>query len=190
MGNLAVRNVSNTTFQHKSGAFESDLHSISPLKNVIYSRTCYYNRANVSAGEDKTYEILFTSVPWPESSSQTVELRHYPNGPTLNVECCKFLATHKNHVHVLQQSSSGWHPQETTAYCLTNIGMEISSYVQDCVRFSLNEACTRRHPAAFFFQLAQLYRKVSKYLFYKLRTNLLRPRSYNNVWRCMRPSVS
>ena len=79
----------------------------------------------------------------------------------INVECYKFLATNKNQVHVLQQNSSGWHAQKTTAYCLTNTKMDISPYVQDCVHLSLNEACRRRHPAAFFFRLAQLYRKVS-----------------------------
>ena len=160
MGNLAVRNAGFSTFQHKS-AVESDLHSISPSKNVLYSLTCYHSRANDSTGKDEVYEILFTAVQWSGSSSQTVKLRHYPNGPILNVECCKFLATNKNQVHVLQQNSSGWHAQETTAYCLTNTKMDISSYVQDCVHLSLNEACRRRHPVAFFFQLAKLYRTVS-----------------------------
>lgn len=160
MGNLAVRNASNSTFQHKS-AVESDLHSISPSKNVLYSLTCYHSRANNFTGKDETYEILFTAVRCSELSSQTVELRHYPNGPTLNVECCKFLATNKNQVHVLQQNSSGWHTQETTAYCLTNTKMNITSYVQDCVHLSLNESCRRRHPVAIFFRLAQLCRQVS-----------------------------
>lgn len=157
-----MNNVLNSIFQHKSAAFESDLHSISRSKNVFNSSTWYHSKANTSTGKDKTYEILFTAVPWSESSSQIIELRHYPNGPTLNVECCKFIATDKNHIHVLQQNSSGWHSQQTTAYCLTNSEMDISSYVQNCIRFSLDEACRRKHPVAVFFQLARRYREVSK----------------------------
>ena len=172
MYNLAVHTVTNSIFQPKSAAFENDLPIISPSKNVFYSRTCYHGRVNNSVGEDKTYEILFTAVPWNEPSSQTVRLRHYPNGPALKVECCKFLATDKNHVHVLQQNSSGWYPQETTAYCLTNTAMDTSSYVQDCISFSLDEACRRQHPVALFFQLARRFKKVSKFLCYEVRTNM------------------
>ena len=172
MHNLAVHSVSQSIFQPKSAALENDLPSISPSKNVIYPRTCYHGRVNNSVGEDKTYEMLFTTVPWSEPSSQTVQLRHYPNGPTLKVECCKFLANRKHHVHVLQQNSSGWYPQATTPYCLTNTAMDISSYVQDCIHFSLDEACRRQTPVAFFFQLARQYKEVSKFLCYELRTNL------------------
>jgi len=128
---------------------------------VLYHLTCYHSRANGFTGKDETYEILFTAVQCSGLSYQTVELHHYLNGPTLNVECCKFLVTNRNQVHVLQQNSSGWHAQETTAYCLTNTKMNITSYVQDCVDLSLNEACRRRHPVAVFFWLARLCRQVS-----------------------------
>jgi hypothetical protein len=140
---------------------------------------------------NETYEILFTVVRSSGSSSRTtVDLRHYPDGPTLNVECNEFLATHQNQTRVLHQNSSGWHPAETTAYCLTNTKVDISSYVQGCVKFSLSEACALRRPTAFFFRLALLYKDVSNLSICKPRANLLRPRSSDNVWRCIRPSVS
>ncbi len=161
MGNLAVQTASNSTFQHIS-AVESDLHSTSPLRNVLYSLTCYHSRANNFTGKDETYKDRFTAVHWCSGlSPQTVELRHYLNGPTLKVECCKFLVTNKNQVQVLQQNSSGWHAVETTAYCLTNSNLNIRLYVQNCVNLSLYEACRRRHPIAIFFELARSCRQVS-----------------------------
>jgi len=111
---------------------------------------------------DETYEILFTAVRSTESSSRTaVGLRQYHNGPTLNIECYKFLATHAHQTRVLQQNSSGWHSAETTAYCLENTNLDISSYVQRSVRFAVSAACARPHPVAFFFRLAWLYKDVS-----------------------------
>lgn len=131
---------------------------------------------------NETYEILFTNVRSSGSSSPTtVDLRHYPNGPTLKVECYEFLAAHQNQTRVLQQNSSGWHPADTTAYCLTNTKVDISSYVQGCVEFALSEACARRHPVAFFFHLAQFYKDVSNLSIRKSRANLLRLRSSDNV---------
>ena len=106
--------------------------------------------------------ILFTSVRSSGSSSRiTVDLRQFPNGPTLNVECYEFLATYQHQTRVLQQNASGWHSAETTAYCLTNTQVDISAYVQGCVEFALSEACALRHPVAFFFQLAQVFKDVS-----------------------------
>lgn len=111
---------------------------------------------------DETYEILFTTVRSSGSTSQTkVGLRQYPNGPTLGVECYKFLATHQNQTRVLRQNSSGWHPAETTAYCLTNTKIDLSSYVQGCVEIALSEVRALRHPVAFFFRLAWVYKDIS-----------------------------
>lgn len=137
---------------------------------------------------NETYEILFTVVRSSESSARTtVDLRHYSNGPTLNVECYEFLPTHENQTRVLHQNSSGWHPAETTAYCLTNTKANISSYVQGCVKFALSEACALQRPVAFFFQLARLYQDVSNLSMSKPEADLSRPRSSANVWRCIQP---
>ena len=131
---------------------------------------------------NQTYEILFTTVRSSGLSSRTtVDLRQYPDGPTLNVEYYEFLATHQNQTRVLQQNSSGWHPADTTAYCLKNARVDISSYVQGCVKFALREACAPRHPVAFFFRLALLYKDVSNLSICKSRANLLRLRSSDNV---------
>lgn len=61
MSNLAIRNALNLIYQYKSVA-ESDLHSISSSKNVLYSLTYYHSRANDFIEKDETYEILFTAV--------------------------------------------------------------------------------------------------------------------------------
>ena len=131
---------------------------------------------------NQTYEILFTTVRLSGSSSRiTVDLRQFLDGPTLNVECYEFLATHQNQTRVLQQNSSGWHPVDSTAYCLTNTKVDISSYVQGYVKFALREACVLRSPVAFFFRLAQFYKDVSNLSICKSRANLLRLRSSDNV---------
>ena len=131
---------------------------------------------------NQTYEILFTIVRSSGSSSRTtVDLRHYPDGPTLNVECYEFLATHQNQTRVLQQNSLGWHPADTTAYCLTNIKVDISLYIQGCVKFALREACALRHSVTFFFRLAQFYKDVSYLSICKFRVNSLKLRLSDNV---------
>lgn len=136
----------------------------------------------ISAGKNETYEILFTTVRSSGSSSRTtVGLRQYPDGPTLDVECYEFLATHQNQTRVLQQNSSGWPPAETTAYCLTNTKVDISSYVQGCVKFALSEACALRYSVTFFFRLARLYKDVSNLSICKARADLLKPQSFDNV---------
>lgn len=105
---------------------------------------------------------MFTAVRSSGISSQTVvELRHYLHGPTLIVECRKFLITNKNQVEVLQQTLSGWHSLETTAYCLANSKLNVTPYVQNCVNWSLKEACKRYRPVTIFFWLACSFRQVS-----------------------------
>lgn len=107
--------------------------------------------------------MLFTAVRSSGSSlPTTVGLRHFSNGPILNVECYKFLPTHQNQTRALKQNSSDWHYMETTAYCVTNFQVDISSYIQGCVEFALREACAFQGPVVFFFQLASLYKEVSK----------------------------
>lgn len=75
---------------------------------MIFANTveCFRaNNANDSAGKNQTYEILFTSVQWGGPNSRTVELRQYPDGPTLNVECCEFVPNYRSQLYVLLQNS-------------------------------------------------------------------------------------
>ena len=118
---------------------------------------------HVFVGMDTTYTDLFTSVHLVNSTHRTkVDLRHYPDGPTLNVECQEFFPTHPNQIRVLQQNSSGWHFVKTTAYFLATTKIDISSYVKGCVGYALREACAlRTTPIVYFFILAQHYIEVS-----------------------------
>lgn len=136
-----------------------------PFEKCVLLLSSYHNNTNDSIGKNETYEILFTAVRSGKSSSRTtVDLRHYPNGPILSVECYEFLPIYRNQTRVFHQNSSGWHSVGTTAYCLANSKVDVSSYVQGCVRFALREACGLRRPVAFFFRLAQLYTHVSRFL--------------------------
>ena len=131
---------------------------------------------------NRSYEQLFTTVRSNRLSPRTtVNLRQYPDGPTLNVECYAFVATHPNQTRVLHQSSSGWHPADTTAYCLADSKIEISSYVQGCVESALREACAPQFPFSLFFRLTQFYKDVSILLVHRLIANWLRLLSSNNV---------
>jgi hypothetical protein len=91
------------------------------------------------------------------------QLGHYPNGPTLDVECCQFLVTETNiaQTSVLWKNRSGWCELPTTPYRLRNPEIDISLYLQKCVPFSIDEACGRRYPISFFFKQARLYEDVS-----------------------------
>lgn len=93
------------------------------------------------------------------------QLRHYPNGPTLDVECCGFHVapkTDKSQIFVLRKNRSGCGWMPTPSYQLANPKIDISSYLQDCVEFSKDEACGRgRSPISFFFRQACLYKHVS-----------------------------
>ena len=146
---------------------------------------------NDSVGMNETYEVLFTSV-WPSGSTcrTTIHLRHYADGPTLNLECDEFLASYQHQTRVLQQRPSGWHPANTTAYCLKNPKFDISSYVQACTKHAVGEVCKVRHPVAFFFRLAWLHRDVSTLSMCEPRANLCRRQSFAPVSSSIRRSVS
>ena len=140
---------------------------------------------------DVTYENLFTAVSLVNSSDRTaVDLRQYPDGPTLNVICQAFLATHRTQTLVLQQGPFGWHSAETTAYFLATTKIDISSYVQSCVPFALREACALSHPCVFFFKLTWCYKDVSKLLIHKFQADLSRIQLFDTLWRCIQPCVS
>jgi hypothetical protein len=49
----------------------------------------------------------------------------------------------------------------TPAWCLKNPIIDISAYLQECVTFSMAEACARQHPQLSpFFRLARDYNDV------------------------------
>lgn len=92
------------------------------------------------------------------------QLGHYPNGPTLDVECCQFPVNPKTDIakySVVRKSRSGWCWMSTPAYCLTNHKIDISLYLQECVGFSMDEACARRYPISFVFKQMRVYKDVS-----------------------------
>ena len=122
----------------------------------------FQDKTNNSTGKNETYEILFTGVTQTGLHDRTiVQLQHYPDGPILTVECCQFTPTQKHQFHALKKNSSGWHSTKTTAYCLVNTRIDVSSYVKESVKFALDEACQSQHPVHLFFKLAQFYREVS-----------------------------
>jgi hypothetical protein len=95
------------------------------------------------------------------------QLGHFPNGPTLDVECCQFRVTDKTSIaqtSVLRKNQSGWCWMPTTAYCLRNQQIDISPYLQECVGYSIDEACGRPFPISFFFEQARRYKDVSNLL--------------------------
>lgn len=163
-----------------------------PFKKCALLLFCYHNNTNNFIKKNETYEILFTAVRLGNSSSQTtVNLWHYLNSSILSVECYKFLSTYWNQTRVFHQNLFDWHSVEITAYCLTNSKVDVSSYIQGCIRFALRKVCELQCSVVFFFQLTQLYTHVSRFLsICKSWANLSRPRSFNNVWRCIQPSVS
>ena len=121
-------------------------------KCALLLKLSFIAQLTLSIGSNETYEILSTSVRSSVSSSQkTAQLGHYPNGPTLNVECCEFLAD-EIQILVLWKNRSGCHWMPTTPYCLTNPEIDISSYIQECVGFAIDEECRdQQRPVSFFF---------------------------------------
>ncbi len=92
------------------------------------------------------------------------QLGHYLNGPTLDVECCKFLVTPEADIakiSVIQKNLSGWCSMPTSAYCITKHKINISPYLQECIRFSVDEAIAHQYPILFFFEQIRLYEDVS-----------------------------
>ena len=116
-------------------------------------------------GKNWEYETAFTIVlPHCSESSKMARLSHYPNGPALDVECCEFFATNENQIRVVRKTSSGWHWLKTSAYCLTEPSVDISSYVQDCVPFAIEETCRGQEVVGFFFNLSRSFQDVRSLL--------------------------
>lgn len=115
-----------------------------------------------SLGLDEMYERQFTLIVSSNSASRrTVELKHYPDGPFLLVDYCKFRPTEHYQTRALQKDSSSWHAVTTTPFCLMNAKIDISGYVRGCTRYAIDEACKRGDIVSPFFILARTYRKVS-----------------------------
>ena len=105
---------------------------------------------------NQSYEHLFTAVLQPtelQKDERNVVFQHYPAGPTLHVACCEFIPQLGHQVLALKKNSSGWHTAITTAYCLVNTDVDISSYVKQSVHFAVN--ASQNLELSFFFELAQ-----------------------------------
>ena len=88
------------------------------------------------------------------------QFRHYPNGPVLNVTCCGFVPRYEHQVRALKKDVSGWHSIATTAYCLQDCKIDISSYINDCVTYALDDVCESMSPVSVFFRVARVYKGV------------------------------
>jgi hypothetical protein len=117
----------------------------------------------ILTGSDTKYSFRYTSIQSSGfSPPKTVQLGHYPNGPTVTVECCRFHATEIIQTSVLRKNRYGCYSMITPAWCLKNPLIDISSYLQECVEFSMAEACARQHPQLSpLFKLARAYNDVS-----------------------------
>ncbi|SMY30114.1 unnamed protein product [Zymoseptoria tritici ST99CH_1A5] len=108
-----------------------------------------------------TYECLFTGVMQTASTPRTVRLRHYDDGPFLEVDCTQFDPTDKYQINVLTKNSSGWHMAETSAYCLTDTSIDVSEYTKECIEYALREACESSQLESGFFQITSYHRDVA-----------------------------
>lgn len=127
-----------------------------------WSKNCYCSRTNTPPGLDELYERQFTLVTSSDSTSKrTVELKHYPDGPFLLVDCCEFRDTEYYQTRALRKNASGWHAVKTTAFCLMDAEMDISKYNQACTSYAIDEACKRGDVVSPFFSLALSYVNVS-----------------------------
>jgi hypothetical protein len=134
---------------------------------------CYCSRTNIPPGLNELYERQFTLVSSDSTSKRTAELKHYPGGPVLLVDCCEFRETKYYQTRALRKNSSGWHAVKTTAFCLMDPEIDISGYNRDCTRYAIREACERRDIVSPFFKLACSYSDVSTPLsFISSRANL------------------
>src|ERR1700709_2130059 len=94
------------------------LKIIKSLKNVLYPDLTTVAGLTIPTGLDKTYERQFTLVQSSNMSSRrTVELKHYPGGPVLLVDCCRFYPTVHYQTRAVWKNSSGWYIAQTTAFC-------------------------------------------------------------------------
>ena len=155
MGSLAVCNVLGKIFQRQFAITSPLLHKLSPLTNVLCCSLMYcYSRLTILTGLNEKYKLRFTCVQSSVlSSPRMAQFGHYPNGPTLNVECCEFLPTDITQISVVRKNLSGWNWMFTTAYCMTNPQIDISPYLQKFSIFSMDEASRRpRYPTSFFFR--------------------------------------
>jgi hypothetical protein len=130
----------------------------------FYSFIMLEQELTITLGKDPMYEKLFTTVQSRNWNSQrTVELRHYPEGPSLKVDCCDFDPTDHFQWHALRKDSSGWHEVETTSFRLLNPITDISAYVRQCMKYAIYEAVNAGDIASFFFKQACKYSDVSNF---------------------------
>lgn len=152
----------------------------------------FYSRSNnFVLGKDITYKCLFIGVMQTTSTPRTVRLRHYDNGPFLEVDYTQFDPTDKYQINVLTKNSSGWHIAKTSAYCLTDTSIDMSEYTKECIEYALREACESLQLESSFFQITSYYRDVSATRIKRhYSANIVRSRSYKTVFICTRHYAS
>jgi len=156
-----VHSVSKLCYQ-SSFAIRIILSNTNRLRNVTCRPKNCHSGANRFSGKNQEYETAFTVVlTLISDSSTTARLSHYSNGPALEVECCEFSANNENQIRVVRKTSSGWHWLKTSAYCLMDPDIDISSYIKGCIPLAVNEACRRQGAIGYFFNLACSYYDVS-----------------------------
>lgn len=96
-------------------------------------------RTDISEGEDKVYhaQLAWQNLLWG-SSSNTVELRHLENGPTLVVECQCFTPNKSDETNLFWKAKEGWRAIETTAFGLRDPVKTLDEYVSQCAMFYQN----------------------------------------------------
>jgi hypothetical protein len=101
-------------------------------------------------GSNESYKSLFVDIRsnWI-GGTKTVQLCHYPDGPTITVTSREFVPDAKHQFHVSKLDVRGWHTVMTTAYGVFE-KVDIASYVKKCVDFAVREGCRDRRTAAFF----------------------------------------
>jgi hypothetical protein len=146
------------------------LQILKSSKNVRCPDLATGSRTNIPPGLNDLYERQFTLVSSDSTSERTAELKHYPDGPFLLVDCCEFRKTKYYQTRALRKNSSGWHAVKTTAFCLMDPEIDISRYNRDCTRYAIREACERGDIVSPFFKLACSYSDVSTSQLYKFKS--------------------
>lgn len=84
-------------------------------------------------------QLAWQNLLWG-SSSNTVEIRHLNNGPTLIVECHWFIPIHSDETSLFWKAKEGWRAIETTAVGLKGPVENLNAYVSQCATFYLESS--------------------------------------------------
>lgn len=82
-------------------------------------------------------QLTWQNLLWG-SISNTVELRHLTNGPTLIMECRSFTPNLSDETNLFWKAKEGWRAIKTTAFGLKDPMENLDAYVSQCVMFYQN----------------------------------------------------